>query len=388
MTGIVSLISDFSVNCVMEGGRITLAHLMEFSNFVDLYVFEDKVYVDVSAKDVTYAAFNEDKDCPLHALREDKLANAVFSVSDLTRAIYDATPSRSFNLSSYDYWLNLSKDEKEKVSGILSNSGDYWERHGLLISSKRLEKYVGLTIEELSKTSLTLMPSPRNLIPFLDGFNQCTTPAISALSAYTELASQHRKKVKKILDSIRPRTIYLPPLLTVLLSRCEKPSDIPQRLIELRGELQDFRLGINKWFNEFDKAASYKEKGEVQEEFDDALFTMSKKFGETRAAFYKEVIGAILEGAEDGDIKKVIAKPAFKLLEEGITNFIPDKLMTRRFTGLVDLMDQALKIEGNNQLLGKVFKEKLAISQAEITNVRKYRHNLVTKYNFDSPIPA
>jgi predicted DNA-binding protein len=386
MNGIVSLISDFSVSCVLEDGRISLAHLMEFSNFVDLYVLENDVYVDASAKDVTYLAFGDDKTCPLHKLEDNKLTNAVFAVSDSTRALYDWAPSRAFDINSYDYWLKLSKNDKDKVPNVLSHSEEFKERNGLLVSSKRLEGYIRLTLEELSKSSLTLMPSSRNLLPFLDVFHQIDTPA---LLMYRELASQHREMVeKKILPFIRPRKVYLPPLLTVLLSRCEKPTDIPRRLIELRGELQDFREGVNNWLTEFDKATSLKEKIEVRDEFDDAISTMSKRFRETRTTIIKELIGSALEGVEDGDYKKIITKPAFRLLEEGITNIIPDKLMTRRFTGLVDLMDQALKVKDNMQILEKVFGEKLDISQQEITNVKQYRKNLASKFNLDVPMPT
>lgn len=385
MKGIVSLISDFSVNCVMEGGRISLAHLMEFSNFVDLYVLEDDIYMDVSSKEVTFAPYNEDKDCPLRTLPENKLSNAVFSVSDSTRAIYDASPTRSFDLDSYDYWLKLSKNDKDKVSKILSNTEEYWGRNGLLVSSKRLENHIRLTLEELSKTSFTLMPSPRNLVPFLDVFHQLDTPA---LLMYRDLVSQHRQQMDKVFSLLRPRKVYLPPLLTVLLSRCEKTSDIPFKLIELRGELKDFRVGIANWFEEFEKADSFKEKIEVRDDFDDAISTMSKKFGDTRTSFYKEMLGSALEGVEDGDPKKILTKPLFKLLEEGVTNFLPDKLASRRFTGLVDLMDQALKVEDNNAILKKVFGKKLDISQKEITSVRKYRQSLVSKFNLDVPMPT
>jgi hypothetical protein len=386
MNGIVSLISDFSVNCVLEGGRISLAHLMEFSNFVDVYVLENIIYVDVSAKDVTYAAFDDDITCPLRKLEENKLTNAVFAVSDSTRALYDWTPSLAFDMNSYDYWLKLSKIDKDKVPSVLSHSGEYKERNGLLVSSRRLEGYIRLTLEELSKSSLTLLPSSRNLLPFLDVFHQFDTPA---LLMYRELASQHREKVeKKILPLIRPRKVYLPPLLTVLLSRCETPSDIPQRLIELRSELQDFREGVNNWFNEFDKAVTIKEQIEVRDEFDDAISTMSKRFADTRESFYKEMAGAMIEGLEELDPKKALAKPAFMLLKEGLTNVVPDKLVTRRFTGLIDLMDQALRVKDNNQLLRKVFGERLDITQNEITNVRKYRQNILSKFDYDFPMPT
>ncbi|MCL4275067.1 MAG: hypothetical protein KJZ77_14455 [Anaerolineales bacterium] len=385
MNGIVSLISDFSVSCVLEGGRISLAHLMEFSNFVDLYVLENEVYVDISAKDVTYLAFGEDKTCPLRKLQENKLTNAVFAVSDSTRALYDWAPSLSFDINSYDYWLKLSKNDKDKVPGILSHSGEYKERNGLLISSKRLEGYIRLILEELSKSSLTLMPSSRNLLPLLDAFHEFDLPA---LKIYRELASQHRKKVEGFHSLIRPRTIYLPPLLTILLSRCEKSSDIPRRLIEMREELHEFREGTQEWSNEIEKAKSLKEKVEIYDDLEDAISTMSKKFGNTRASFIKELAGSVIDALEELDPKKVLTNPAFMLLKEVLTNVIPDKLVTRRFTGFIDLMDQALQIEGNNQILRKVFGEKLDISQEEVTSVKKYRQNLISKYNFDFPMPT
>jgi hypothetical protein len=39
MSGIISLLDDFSIDGVLSNGRISLGHLMEFSHFVDLSGF-------------------------------------------------------------------------------------------------------------------------------------------------------------------------------------------------------------------------------------------------------------------------------------------------------------------------------------------------------------
>ena len=51
MTDVISLVHDFSVEVVMlKGGRASLANLMEFSHFVDLYVLEDRIILDDSSE--------------------------------------------------------------------------------------------------------------------------------------------------------------------------------------------------------------------------------------------------------------------------------------------------------------------------------------------------
>lgn len=101
--GIISLVSDFSISCVIEGGRVSLAHLIEFSHFVDLYVLEGPVFLDATSLSIGLPFFDNDPNCPLKALPQNDLSDAVYRVAQHTREIYDAAPTNyTFAIESYD----------------------------------------------------------------------------------------------------------------------------------------------------------------------------------------------------------------------------------------------------------------------------------------------
>jgi hypothetical protein len=118
--GIISLVNDYSVHFAITNCRISLATIIEFSHFVDLYVLEDNILVEDSAKSTTFDMFSEiDPDCPLKLLPAGKLADLIYNISDATRGIYDSAPiNYTFSVDSYAYWLNLSSEEKRSIDGV------------------------------------------------------------------------------------------------------------------------------------------------------------------------------------------------------------------------------------------------------------------------------
>jgi len=63
-------------------------------------------------------------------------------------------------------------------------------------------------------------------------------------------------------------------------------------------------------------------------------------------------------------------------------------LSVRRYTGIIDLMDEALKIKEYENLLVKVFGDNLDISQQEITNIKAYRKYIASTYNIGLTSPS
>lgn len=387
MNGIISLVSDFSIACVIEG-RVSLAHLMEFSHFVDLYVLEDQIYLEGASIDVNLTPFKDDTNCPLKEIKYEEypeLAFAVAMVSDRTLDIYNAAPRNyTFSMESYEYWTTLSQKEKQSICHPADlKTEEIPQRKGLLSYSNSLNRYIQIVLEELGKTTFTLMPSSRNLVPFLEVFHQTETPA---LLLYSIVAGAHRKVIEGVLALARPRMVYLPPLLSILLSRCSNRSEIPYRLIELRSEFADFRHSVTEWFNELDQAESLRDKCQIRDELDNTIVNLVKHYENKRRGFYKQVAGAFVSAAEDGDLKKMLTKPAFALIKEGVTSVFPEMLSVRRFTGLIDLMDQALDISNYSSLVSRIFGDSYDVSQQEITEAKRYTQYLQTKYKIGAPL--
>jgi len=367
---------------------------MEFSHFVDLFVLEDVIYFAPQTLVEDLAPFVELADSPLCVLPKQKLSQTIYSISEYTRDIYDAVPAKhSFSMKSYDYWVNPSVrqrlEEARSIpidwSAVLRNLRQPGPRsyEELLGSCQALQYVIKKSLEELGKTRLTIMPSSRNLLPFLDVFHQMDTPA---LLIYDKITAEHRKSIEDILALTRPRTVYLPPLLSVLFSRCSKRSELPTRLMELRAEFADFRRSVKDWFNELDQASTIREKVEIRKDLDQAISSLLKHYEYKREGFYKQVAGAFVSAAEEGDLKKMLIKPAFAVLKEGMTNVLPDAISVRRFTGLIDLMDQALNVESYGNLLERLFGRSLDISQEEITEAKHYKYYIQTKYGVGVPL--
>jgi hypothetical protein len=380
--GIISLLSTFSVDCVLSG-RVSLAHLIEFSHFVDLYVLEDRVYFERAGLEVDLEPFWVGSGCPLVALPEGAVSWDVFTVSNATLMIYDAAPIKhTFSLGSYDYWLALSDRDRAQILRKPSSEFDSMDLH---YQSRQMDLAIRSALENVGKTRLTLMPSSRNLIPFMEAFHELETPA---LMLYREASSTHREQVESLLSLVRPRSVYLPPLLSVLLARCQKRDDIPTRLVELRAEFAELRFAIHRWLGNLDEAKTLREKLQLRNELSAVATALTRRFENKRRAFYREVAGALVDALEDGDPRKLVTKPVFTAVKHGVTSILPDAWVTRRFTGLIDLLDEALQVEDYSSVLHRLFGDSLDISQAELTEARRYRQLLATRYGIESIAPT
>lgn len=390
MHGIISLLSDFSIYTILHGTRISLAHLIEFSNFIDLYILEDEILVDSYGKEHGYFEYHKLQNSPIKFITDSALNDAVSNVSLGTREIYDLSPVNNFTFSfdSYEYWTEYSNIKRRELMEIhmkkftnFINSKDepLTQLDQLHSSSERMDKGIMKTLEQLSNTKFALTPSTRNLLPFLDAFHQIETPT---QKMYKKIAIKHKRAVEKILQFQRPRMIYLPPLLSILLSRCSAAKDIPVKLRELREEYSQLRKEISELLSEMNQVRNLKEQFEIRSLFENTINENAKKYEKRQKGFYKNVSGAFLDAFDDGDLTDIVSKPAVAIAKEGL-NYLPNVVKTKRLTGFVNLLDDSFKVFDYQKLLVKVFKDRLDISQYEITQIKKYYNYIENNYQIN-----
>ena len=383
---VIGLFNYFSISCVLDcESRVSLAHLLDFSNFVDLYVLEPSMYVEGSLAGIAKLhSLSDDANSGIRHLPWSPLARALGDIHDQTFDIYCyANTPNTFSFNSYDYWLSLSPSDKAAVPDHAYKS-KLKDRDRCLYSSKLLDRAITEAVEELGSTNYTLIPSPQNVIPFLQVFHQIDTPA---LTMYRALERRARVAVERALSLVRPRTVYLPPLLSILLSRCERQQDIAPRLIELRAEYQMLRESIDGWWRQFDEAKTLGEKCEIRDDLENTINKLSQRLEDKRGAIYKSVAGAFVDALEGGETTKLITKPAFALVKAGLSEIAPERWAIRRFTGFLDMFDDALRVSDQPQLLHRVFRDNLDVSQQEVSGLRQYRKTLVDKYAEPLVIP-
>lgn len=392
MTDVISLVHDFSVEMVLgTEGRVSLANLMEFSHFVDLYVLEDRIIMDDEPELKKLLASDESPLVPLRSAPEinNALRANLITIQTAMLMIYSFSPGENrFSIGSYKYWLDTNEERRKEILELKGSEisipdfeakyeAKYGNQERLLDWSRQMDESLFEMLEELGKTTLVVMPSTKSLIPFLEVFHQIDTPA---QILYRNVVSKHRTIVEKILELNRPRAVYLPPLLTVLLSRSEDATEMPTRLKELRAEFAELRREIQVWRNEMNNKHTLREQFELREELDRSLQTMASRFEQHRRGFYRNVSGALLDALEDGDLRDIVTKPATAIVKEGL-DLVPDLFRSRQFTSLIDMLDLAVNVSDYSRLLENVFGDRLDVSQYEITNARKYQKVLEERYS-------
>lgn len=386
MTNNVSLISTLNAELVLTGGRVSLANLIDFSHFLDLYTLEETFYLSSDANIWLNPGdlFRDDPDCPIRILPESALNDAVKLIDEHTQYLYNAAPTNfTFSIGSYEYWTDAA------ARAEAANIGDDYvpmERTHLLSVSHNLHISVEKALESIATTRTTLIPSVRNLIPFLSVFHEFDTPAIRL---YQQIADVHRVSVESVMSLVRPRSVYLPPLLSVLLNRCRTRDDLIPRLVELRAELREFRTATAAWFERLDQAETMRDKVEIGNELITATEHLTSRYAsDRRIGIYKQLAGAVTDAAEDGSLGKMITKPTFALIKHAVAELAPEAISLRRFTGLVDILDEAFASPDQCRLLTSVFGNALDVSQRELTEAKKYRQLLRAEFDVSVPHPA
>ncbi len=382
----ISLISTQNIDIVLNGGRISLANLIDFSHFVDLYVLEDSFYLSDSGEIFIEPTltFGNDKDCPINTLPSGYLNQLICGIDENTTDLYNSAPiNYSFSADSYEYWTsNAARLEAAKLN---ISDAVYPERSYLLRRSHLLNQDIEATLNLMSKTSNTLIPSARNLVPFLSVFHEFDTPI---MRVYKKLADIHQIAIEDILTLIRPRSVYLPPLLTILLKRCVNRDNLVSQLIELRAEIKEFRDTMSSWFDRLDRATQMNEKLAISRELSEATNYLTQRYSTDRKiGIYKELTGAFTDAAEDGNMLGLASKPAFALFKHALKELAPEALSMRRFTGITNILDEAFSAPDQQSLLSKVFGNSLDISQKEISEARRYRKYLNDKYGIAYSLP-
>jgi hypothetical protein len=126
----------------------------------------------------------------------------------------------------------------------------------------------------------------------------------------------------------------------------------------------------------------------IRAEIDSSIMKVIKRLESKRVAFYKEAVGMMVDAIQEGDIRKAVLKPTFSILKKGLTDWVPDLLATKRFTGLVDLLSETLELKSYEDLLSKVFGSSLDISPLELSEARRYRQHIISTYGISLPTPG
>ena len=237
---------------------------------------------------------------------------------------------------SYD--LNVSSDKIEQGLQKLA-SGELFDPLYELAKAGSLvyQNYYG-------KLNMSVRLPAQLRFPLMHGLS---IPRLT-YNIYKEIADLHKVSVDLLIKFGGVIQIYIPPLLSILLSRCNKKDDFPERLIELREEFQNLRTSVHKYLKDIKKPKSLKEQLKVVQGIVQAFDLLKKEMTEVHTSIIYQSWEIVREGAP------------FKIFA-GIMDLLVEKekkdSILRQIHPFVDLWTMSLEIRDYGRLLEKVFGE-------------------------------
>jgi len=176
----------------------------------------------------------------------------------------------------------------------------------------------------------------------------------------------------------------IPPLVAILLSQCKSISDIPEKIIQLRGDFTNLRQAIVKYEKRINEAENIKEQLEAIDEVNEFWKVFNRKYSEDSRLFYQfwEIANesgyekSIDNSIDTGDTSKIIedlnlGKVAGKGAKKVFT-WYKDRKIINRFRGVTDmwkLFEDGPNLKKQLLLFEKIFDFK--VNETELTELNK-----------------
>jgi len=168
---------------------------------------------------------------------------------------------------------------------------------------------------------------------------------------YRKLEELHKSYFREVRKYLGPTYVYLPPLISILLQECNTIDDIPNKLIQLRKEYNNFRKKCTDLEIELRNAKNMKSQFEIIKEIETSYNSLKTKAGKPNYRLIMRLfdivkkIDPIQMGIETlSQIKDVIIE------EEGLI----------KIPGYYNLWQASLEAEQGYPLIKRVFGSQLS----------------------------
>lgn len=318
---------------LLQGDEFDFSKFIELSAYLELGILYDSLSCRFAS------GRNFDELSPLaHELEREHLFS---SLAVKTFGIYEGREERI---------ITAVTDKTSSIDPGIKWSGFFWnalaDEHSLRIPFhvpfETIETYLDAVQIERSHRIYTLL-----------------------FQSYAQLSTSLRTQIEELQRYVGSETVFIPPLMTLLLKKCSRPADIPYEFLEMR---QRFRV-VRESFKEYEETI-----GDQTVPLEKSIKAINElKRSLTRLTSDEpDRTGMIISEWRDGlsllpdldsleDIDTNLAKILLKKPAEWIVNRIRNRKLIRLF----DLKNDFLRTEGYFQLISKVFDYQLKSDDIE-----------------------
>lgn len=281
----------------------------------------------------------------LNFLIKEKLLNAIIEShkhmeNSIGEVLYVFSLDDNKTLETDKEWFNnyknnIDKSNFDKIFNINYNNSQPDTTPLLMISGKDNEKVVALMNREIEKCllsvfSLTQGSKLNPLLPYFASKTQIDFYNNFNLSYdyFNIISKQYNENIENVIKHLGYQYFPIPPLVSLLFTRCKTINDIPEKIIELRDEFKDLRLMAHKYIDEIEKSNNLKEQFNIIDEYREFCFLISSKYDKKSS----RILYRFLDIIEDGNPISMVTK-SIKVITECLEN----KRIQYKFKGLTNL---------------------------------------------------
>lgn len=234
-----------------------------------------------------------------------------------------------------NYIDNIDKSNFNKIFNQNYNNYPPDTTPLLLIGGNNNDKAIAIMNREIKKCLLSvfsltqgsklnpLLPyfASKMQIDFLNKFNL-------SYDLYNIISKYYNENIENVIKHLGYQYFPIPPLVSLLFSRCKTINDIPEKIIELREEFKDLRLTTNKYINRIEKSKNIKEQFNIIDEYNEFCFLNNKKYNNKSS----RILYRFLDIIEDGNPISIVNKSIIAIIE-----CLENKRIQYKFKGLTNL---------------------------------------------------
>jgi hypothetical protein len=187
--------------------------------------------------------------------------------------------------------------------------------------------------------------------------------------AYAELSNSLRKEFEELQQYLKTNTVFVPPIMAMVLERASKPEDIVEIALELKDRFRPLREAFKEYeYKIGDPSLSLKNSLHAIKELKHSLeqLTSDQNTGNFIVSEWRDGLSLLpdsdsLESIDTGLTKVFLGKPL---------EWIVNRIKNRKIIGLFNLKKEFLNIQDYHRLIRKVFSHEL--KEQELKEAEQY----------------
>ena len=326
--------------------------------FVEAAVLHDRLYLAGVLIDDSHLNFFKDKGIISHfgAFQQTPNAEANYKLEAYTlfnkaQILYWAHggPSTYLDLESYQTRPDGYSDYYAFIEKCIKSGDQWWLNEGIVPEGMEddIHRFTN-GLREIVNVSRVLrvpvyddaMVMPLEMAHYVK--------ILPVLDLYRKVSDYFGVEVQAIFKSEGLKVVRIPPLLSIVLSRCRGREDIPESIVKTRDDFSPLRELTSKYDNQLYEADALGDKMAVLKEYEATWDVLVKKLNGNETRLLHNVWDVVKKGTTLGMLTEAVDK---------IRDHGKEIRLERRVNAFIDVWDTAKKVSGYEGLVERVFRE-------------------------------